>query len=62
MTSEFNDIELAGLTAAELEELSEFLDPDVCAVHRSYHSTPIPHSYHVICNVKCHIQCASNLT
>jgi len=27
--SEFNDIELAGLTEAELLELSEFIDPDV---------------------------------
>ncbi len=27
--TDFDDIELAGLTAAELEELSEFIDPDV---------------------------------
>lgn len=27
--TDFGDIELAGLTDAELEELSEFIDPDV---------------------------------
>ena len=29
MATEFDDIELAGLTEAELAELSEFIDPDV---------------------------------
>ena len=29
----FDDIELAGLTEAELEELSEFIDPDVSLLH-----------------------------
>ena len=27
--ADFDDIELAGLTEAQLEELSEFIDPDV---------------------------------
>ena len=29
MSRDINDLELAGLTEAELEELSEFIDPDV---------------------------------
>ena len=31
--TDFDDIELAGLTEAELEELSEFIDPDVSLHH-----------------------------
>ena len=35
-TDDIGDLELAGLSEAELRELSEFIDPDVC--HNS--STP----------------------
>lgn len=35
MSTDFEDIELAGLSEAELAELSEFMDPDVSNKHRS---------------------------
>ena len=42
-TGDIGDLELAGLSEAELRELSEFIDPDVC------HYSPTPSTMHNTC-------------
>ncbi len=39
--ADFDDIELSGLTAAQLEELSELIDPDVSTSWLRYICVPV---------------------